>query len=127
MPKQGIKPEKLALEIQKQLKEYVKEAEETVWDIAEEVSKEAVSKLRKESPKRKGKYARSWTVSEDARGVIIHSRSPEYRLTHLLEKGHALKRGGRKVGESPKYPHIQKVEEESVKDYIEKVERRLQS
>lgn len=127
MPKQGIKPEKLALEIQKQLKEYVKEAEETVWDIAEEVSKEAVSKLRKESPKRKGKYARSWTVSEDERGVIIHSRSPEYRLTHLLEKGHALKRGGRKVGESPKYPHIQKVEEESVKDYIEKVERRLQS
>lgn len=125
MPEQGIRPEKLALAIQKQLKEYTAEVKETVWDIAMDVSEDAVRRLNRESPKRTGKYAKSWTRSTTRNGMIVHSRAPHYRLTHLLEKGHALRIGGRKAGEVKAFPHIEKVEEECVANYVAEVERRL--
>ena len=58
MPREGIRPEKLAFEIEKQLKEYTDEIKETVWDIAMDVSEDAVKRLKEESPKgrRSGKY-----------------------------------------------------------------------
>ena len=62
MPREGIRPEKLAFEIEKQLKEYTDEIKETVWDIAMDVSEDAVKRLKEESPKgrQSGKYAKSW-------------------------------------------------------------------
>ena len=127
MPREGIRPEKLAFEIEKQLKEYTDEIKETVWDIAMDVSEDAVKRLKEESPKgrQSGKYAKSWARTTDRNGIIIHAGRGEYRLTHLLEKGHALKRGGRKVGKCPAYPHIEKVEKECVEQYVEEIERRL--
>ena len=127
MPREGIRPEKLAFEIEKQLKEYTDEIKETVWDIAMDVSEDAVKRLKEESPKgrQSGKYAKSWARTTDRNGIIIHAGRGEYRLTHLLEKGHALKRGGRKVGKSPAYPHIEKVEKECVEQYVEEIERTL--
>lgn len=46
MPREGIRPEKLAFEIEKQLKEYTDEIKETVWDIAMDVSEDAVKRLK---------------------------------------------------------------------------------
>lgn len=125
MSKQGIRPERLAAEIQKQLKEYSEEVKETTRKTAMEVAEKAVRKLQEESPKRTGDYAKSWTYAEDRNGSVIYSESPEYRLTHLLEKGHALRRGGRRVGESPASPHIAMVEADCVEEYIQEVERRV--
>lgn len=51
MLREGIRPEKLAFEIEKQLKEYTDEIKETVWDIAMDVSEDAVKRLKEESPK----------------------------------------------------------------------------
>lgn len=124
----GIRPEHMALEIHKQLKEYTEDVKESVWDTAMNVSENAVLKLQAESPKRKegGEYARNWTRSTDRKGVIIHNKAPTYRLTHLLEKGHQLKRGGRKIGaDVPAHPHITKVEKECIDEYVAEVERRL--
>lgn len=128
----GIQPEQLAAEIHRQLKEYTDEVVESVWYTAMNVSESAVQKLKEDSPKRHkgknaGKYAKNWTRTIDRNGIIIHNKAPTYRLTHLLEKGHQLKRGGRKVGESPEYPHIGRVEEEVVKEYVAEVERMIQS
>lgn len=122
---QWIEPERLAAEIHRQLKEYTDEVKETVFDIADTISGKAVERLQAESPKRTGEYRKNWGMTADRRGIVIHQKGDTYRLTHLLEKGHALRRGGRKVGKSPAYPHIEKVEQECVAEYIAEVERRL--
>ena len=50
MPREGIRPEKLAFEIEKQLKEYTDEIKETVWDIAMDVSEDAVKETERRKP-----------------------------------------------------------------------------
>lgn len=123
--RQEIRAEDLAAEIHRQLKEYTDEVKETVYNTAVDVSARAVERLQAESPKRTGKYRKKWTRTTDRNGIIIHQSGKTYRLTHLLEKGHALRRGGRKTGESPAYPHIEKVQEECVTKFVNEIERRL--
>ena len=92
MPREGIRPEKLAFEIEKQLKEYTDEIKETVWDIAMDVSEDAVKRLKEESPKgrQSGKYAKSWARTTDRNGIIIHagriSADPSSRKGACIEK-----------------------------------------
>lgn len=123
MANSTINCEQLALEVQKQLKEYTEDVREGVFKTATKISEKAVERLKAESPNRTGDYAKGWTHSADNYGVVVHQKGKEYRLTHLLEKGHQLRRGGRLVGESPAKPHIAKIEEECVKEYIEETER----
>ena len=94
---------------------------------AAEVAKEAAQKLKQTSPKRQGKYARSWKVKQEKGRlkvmVTVFSDKPEYRLTHLLEYGHAKRGGGRVQG----IEHIAPVEEwannEAVDRIIEEIRR----
>lgn len=79
--------------------------------------------LRQTSPKRFGRYARSWSVEETAgrpgepiRFTVYNKKY--YRLTHLLEKGHA-KRGGGRV---PAQVHIAPAEEITVQQFTRDVE-----
>ncbi len=46
------------------------------------------------------------------------SKRPEYRLTHLLEDGHAKRDGGR----TKAMPHIQKHEQDAVQEFERRVE-----
>lgn len=123
--RKGIKAENLADEIRRQLRDYTNEVKAHVTETAKDVAERAAERLREESPKRTGGYRKHWTVSTDRNGVIVHQSGGSHRLTHLLEKGHALRRGGRKVGESPKYPHIEKVERESVDEFVARIERKI--
>ncbi len=124
---ESISADKLAREIMRQMEEYTEEVKETTQDVAMNVSEKAVKKLRENSPKSKngGTYAKNWTRTTDKYGMTVYNKSPTYRLAHLLEKGHQLKRGGRKIGEVRAYPHIEEVEQECIKEYVEELERRL--
>lgn len=124
---ESISVDKLAREIMRQMEEYTEEVKETTQDVAMNVSEKAVKKLRANSPKSKnsGRYAKGWTRETDRNGITVYNKSPTYRLTHLLEKGHQLKRGGRKIGEVRAYPHIEEVEQECIKEYVDELERRL--
>lgn len=124
---ESISADKLAREIMRQMEEYTEEVKETTQDVAMNVSEKAVKKLRENSPKSKngGTYAKNWTRTTDKYEITVYNKSPTYRLTHLLEKGHQLKRGGRKIGEVRAYPHIEEVEQECIKEYVEELERRL--
>ncbi len=123
--RQGIRAENLAAEIRRQLEEYTDEVKSVVFETARDVAETAAEMLKEESPKRSGEYKKHWTVSSDRKGVVVCQSAGHHRLTHLLEKGHALRRGGRVVGESPAYPHIAKVERECVDKYVIEIERRL--
>ena len=86
---------------------------------ATEISKEAVRELKSTSPKWTGEYGKSWmSTKTHSGGEVIYNKN-HYRLTYLLEHGHAKRRGGRVQA----YPHIKKVEEKAVNEFIEKVEK----
>ena len=88
------------------LHEYQFEATEELFEAVDEVSKEAVKKLRAESKKaypNSKKYHAGWirTVEKGLlrRGYIIHGKTADtYALAHLLENGHAKRNGGRVQG-----------------------------
>jgi len=118
-----IKIDQLAAEIAKGLAEYSQDVVEKVNVSSEKVGKEAVKQLKQTSPKKTGKYAKSWTMStEKAIGQpdlrIIHVKAPHYRLAHLLEYGHAKVGGGRVEGR----PHIRPAEEEVIREFTREVE-----
>lgn len=124
---ESISADKLTAEIMRQMKEYTEEVKKTTTNVAMKVSGKAAKKLRENSPvsKNGGNYAKNWTRMTDRYGIIVYNKSPTYRLAHLLEKGHQLKRGGRKIGVVRAYPHIEEVEQECIKEYVEELERRL--
>jgi hypothetical protein len=67
------------------------------------LGKKLAKELKEKSPKRTGKYAKGWRSTvrkESAVGaeVVVHNKI--YRLTHLLEKGHAKRGGGKSRGHS---------------------------
>lgn len=87
--------------IEKELTTYAKETIETMREVVEEVTDDAVDTLTVTSPKRRGKYAKGWkskatTDTNTALTKTIHNRTPG--LTHLLEYGHAKQNGGRVEG-----------------------------
>ncbi len=110
----------IANEIARQLRTYTNEVEAEVEVIKERVSKDAVSELKTTSPKLTGSYRKGWRKKKVGNKVIIHNQT-DYQLTHLLEKGHANKNGGR----TPAKVHIQPVEEKVIEEFLNDVERAI--
>lgn len=114
----------LTIAIKKALEDYSEEVGQGVRKAAEKTAREAVQKLKVTSPKKTGEYAAGWTSKKvrtaatgDVVDITIHNKTKP-GLTHLLEKGHALKDGGR----APAFVHIKPVEEEAVRKFEERVE-----
>lgn len=102
---------------------YYPQVVEAVTEVIPEVAKEAVKKLKSESPKGKtGEYAKKWTSKvETGRitvGATVYGNAPTYRLAHLLEYGH-VKRGGK--GRVGARPHIASVEEWATEEAYERI------
>ncbi|MFD1885582.1 HK97 gp10 family phage protein [Paenibacillus wenxiniae] len=82
---------------------------ETVTRSVDKKVKESAESLREEistkSPKKTGAYAKGWAVKPQRSGgqqkYVVHNKD-RYQLTHLLEKGHAKRKGGRVAA----IPHI---------------------
>lgn len=112
----------LTNEIMRQLRTYANGVQDGINVEAEEVGKEIVAELKNDpTPKLTGDYRKSWRLTKQGKRrvkVIVHSKD-EYRLTHLLEKGHAMKNGGR----APAYPHIGPAEQRGVDKFLQGVER----
>lgn len=112
----------LAKTIESEVRNWTKDVVDDIDDIKKDITKNGVKQLRESSPKRTGDYAKNWTSQKLKNGdQVIYQKAPTYRLTHLLENGHAKRNGGRV---SPKV-HIASVEEELVSNYISRVEKRL--
>lgn len=118
----------LAGEIVKALEEYTEDVVDKIDESATKIAKESAKELKSTSPKKTGEYAKNWAVkTEKESGRIatktIHVRDPEYRLSHLLEHGHAKRGGGRVAGVT----HIAPVEKKAVKEFEKAVEEAIKN
>ena len=102
---------------------------ELAVDVMKGCVKKAGDTVKKETqagaPVRTGKYKKSWAVkrqreTSNTLEVVVHSRN-RYQLTHLLEKGHAKRGGGRVKA----VPHIAPAEEKGVRELEEGIKRGL--
>ena len=134
----AIDPKDFAGTIINMLQEYRDVTEEKLQSVVDEISKETKQQLIATSPKHKGgyagkripgTYAKSWTYSTKKVGKtykrVVYAKSPEYRLTHLLEYGHASVRGGRVVGRVQAQPHIGKAEQKAIEEFERRLLREL--
>ena len=124
----NINIDKLASEIAKELSTYSQEVVQKVNVSSERVGKTAVKQLKQTSPKRYGDYAKSWTMKTEPEvgqphKRIVHAKAPHYRLTHLLEHGHAKRGGGRVEGK----PHIRPAEEMVIQEFVAEVEEAIRN
>ena len=123
----SVSVEQMADEIAKMLTEYETAIVKNVDTSGKAVADKGAKQLRKTSPKRTGKYAKSWGVTreEGAFGenakYIIHNKK-HYRVAHLLEHGHVMANGKR----TKAIPHIKPVEEQVIREYEKKVREAIE-
>lgn len=115
----------LADEIMAGLMEYEGLATDTVKKAVKKAGNKVKKEIQNTAPKDTGKYKNSFKVTKrketaNSLEVTVHSKD-KYQLTHLLEKGHA-KRGGGRV---PAQPHIAPAEQEGIRLLTEEIERGL--
>lgn len=115
----NVKVTGLADEIIKCLSQYTEDVTEALEETKGKLADEAVRKLKTTSPRKSGKYARGWRSRKVGKKYIVHNT--RYQLTHLLEKGHAKRNGGRVAA----IPHIAPVEKEIQNKAIDEFKRIL--
>lgn len=111
-----IEADDLPEEITKQLKGWAGgELRRQINEAIRETAETGAKMLQETSPKRSGKYGKSWeaTLRKKKYSAIIGTEQYSvhnkkyYRLSHLLEKGHVSRNGGR----VRPYEHIRQTEE----------------
>ncbi len=119
----NISIDQLANEIAKGLQEYSSDVIDGIDEASEKIAKNAVKKLKQDSPKDTKKYSKGWAVKTEKKygetnsHIIYNKNKPQ--LTHLLEHGHAKRGGGRVEGK----PHIRPVEEQVINEFTAEVEK----
>jgi hypothetical protein len=107
------------------LKTYGDDVVAAVMESSDSAAAYAVSELKNRSPKRKGRYAKSWAkkvTTQNAR-VKVNTvyNAKYYQLTHLLENDHKARDGGITRGK----PHIGDVETLAINKFVSGLEDRL--
>ena len=111
MSTKKVSIEEMAEAINSQMEEYATlvatEMKAAVKKTATSVKKE----IQSNAPEDTGAYKKSWATKTQSQGthsisMVVYSKN-RYQLAHLLEKGHALRNGGRVAAR----PHIAPAEE----------------
>lgn len=119
-----VKIDDLAATVELELNQYGEDVREGIAAIVKRVSAKCVRRLQQRSPKRTGRYAKSWTKQESKPpaqpSAIIYNREYGW-LVHLLENGHAKAGGGRVEG----VPHVGPAAEEAERELVADAENLL--
>ena len=120
MSNQTIQPSQLTEAISGILTDYSEEVSKSVKEDVKDVGKRTVQ-LVHQNIDAAGiggrKYRNSFkdtTTKDTAWMTTVEIHSPKhYRLTHLLEFGHVVKRKGKVLGTARAYPHLATAEKEA--------------
>ena len=128
-----ISPDQFAKEIEKTLRDYIGVTEEAAAKGVIDTADEAVDELHSASPAGSGRYG-SWAEynadwnrknltgsSKKVFSSVVYNEK-HYQLAHLLEKGHALKNGGR----TRAFTHIAPVAEKAEKKLLENIKSNIE-
>lgn len=120
----NVPVEHLATTISTTLNTYSQQIVEGVEKAAEETVKEMVKETKKRPKGRysTGRYARAIAsqVGENtiyARSRIWYVKAPRYRLTHLINNGHAVRGGGHYAGDK----HVTKATDHAIERFETRV------
>lgn len=112
------------------LEDYNLRATESIKNLTTEAMKELVKDTKRTAPvgKRRKHYKSNITskkLSENEYGIskLWYVKGSDYRLTHLLNNGHALRNGGRYPGTNFLGRAVDKI----VPEYVEKIEEVLRN
>jgi hypothetical protein len=126
----NIRPDQLTDAINRELTIYSKQVYENMGTVTESNIKALAEKTKATAPvgKRKKHYKSNITsrvINENSRKTIgqWYVKGNDYRLSHLLEHGHALKDGGRVEGTG----FIGKATEEIIDNYVREIEEVLRN
>lgn len=123
--------DELASAIMKELEEFQGVTDEAVEKGVSETAKDAVKELQNAHPSGSGrygswdkKYNKGWKVMQTKTDKRYHKKATihnatDYQLTHLLEKGHALRNGGR----TRAFPHIAPVAEKCEDELVKNIKK----
>ena len=120
-----ITVDRLSDEIMDALEEYKEMTDEGGQTAVDTVSKETKKIVQAGSPVQTGGYQQGWAVKKTSAkagqvSITVYNRKKP-GLTHLLEKGHAKRGGGRVAGQ----PHIAPAEQYAVSELENKIKRGL--
>lgn len=101
----------------------------------EETAAVAAQSLRQGGPykEKTGRYTKDWTYDQRSgrtsvitglNGYSVYNKK-NYQLTHLLEKGHQLSRGGRAIGNVRAFEHIAPVNDTLGDLAVEKIRKKV--
>lgn len=117
--------------IESMLQDYEKDITLITQKAVEDVSKEAVQKLKKNSPRgRTGQYGRSWALQKGKNYKRVVFESTVYSkvpgLPHLLEKKHRIvDRNNKTHGYSEPKVHIQPVDDWAATELMRRITTKI--
>lgn len=116
----NISSNQLQAEIVDQLRTYTAEVKEEIDLLAKESVKKFIADVKEQDAfkNRTGDYKKGWRLKKVGKGYVAHNKT-DYQLTHLLEKGHAKRGGGRVEAKI----HIDPAEERAISAFLQGIER----
>lgn len=125
MADQRVTVDQMADAIMDGLLEYAELATDTMKDCVKKAGNTVKKETQANAPVKSGRYKKSWAVKRQKETstmleMVVHSRN-RYQLTHLLEKGHAKRGGGRVKA----MPHIGPAEEKGIRMLEDTIRKRL--
>lgn len=114
----------LSAVVSKYLNEYGKEVTEAVNETVQDVAEKAAAELKTAGDFKGRKYRASWSTEVQKKvgytdATVFNKK--HYRLTYLLEFGHAKQNGGR----TRSFPHIAPVNDKVAEMFETELQKRL--
>ena len=111
MSTKKVSIEEMAEAINSQMEEYATLAATEMKAAVKKTATSVKKEIQTNAPEDTGAYKKSWATKTQSQGthsisMVVYSKN-RYQLAHLLEKGHALRNGGRVAAR----PHIAPAEE----------------